>query len=270
MRLVEQHELSIDDPIRRWDQGWRGDPAATVRDLLGPTSGMHDPGRAFFVPIKLPRRSFSPQQFVAAAGRPGPRTSRPEYSNAGFVLAGMIIERASGESVAALARRELFDHPGGDGLALQPAERPAAPHADSYWHPDIVGKAVDANDGGPLIPSQVFATTAGNAGALAGDVPSLARWGSELLGGRILEPSSLRAMTRFRPGGFWDGYGLGLAKWSVVDGHLMWGHTGDGIGSHTELWYLPKEHVTIAVTWNDDAVNFDGLFLPTLVRAALG
>src|SRR5690348_5295738 len=58
-----------------------------------------------------------------------------------------------------------------------------------------------------------------------------------------------------------DGYGLGLAKWSVVDGRLMWGHTGDGVGSHSELWYLPEEHVTVAVTWNDDAVNFDGQFL---------
>jgi D-alanyl-D-alanine carboxypeptidase len=271
MRLVERHRLRLDDPIHRWYPAWRGDPGATVRDLLAHMSGLGDPPRAFFnIPIKHPRRWISPRQFVVAAGRPGPRTSRAEYSNAGFMLAGIIIERAGGEPVAALARRELFDHPGGDGLALQPAERPAAPRGHAYWHPDIVGKPVDASDGGPLIPSRGFASMAGTAGGLAGDVPSLARWGSELLGGRILEPSSLREMTRFHLGGVWDAYGLGLAKWSVVDGHLMWGHTGDGIGSHTELWYLPKERITVAVTWNDDAINFEGQYLPTLVRAALG
>jgi D-alanyl-D-alanine carboxypeptidase len=271
MRLVEQRKLSLDDPIRRWYPAWRGDPAATVRDLLGHTSGMHDPPPRFFdMPVRHAGRLMSPARFVAAAGKPGPRTTQAQYSNAGFMVAGMILQRAAGEPVATVARRELFDHPGGAGLAFQPAETPAAPHAHSYWHPDIVGRRVDANDGGPLIPSRAFAMTAGTAGALAGDVPSLARWASELLGGRILKPASLREMTRFHFGDSWDGYGLGLAKWTVVDGHLMWGHTGDGIGTHTELWYLPKKHLTVAVTTNDDVVNFDGQFLPMLVRAALG
>ena len=39
MRLVEQGRLRLDDPIRRWYPAWRGDPEATVRDLLGHTSG---------------------------------------------------------------------------------------------------------------------------------------------------------------------------------------------------------------------------------------
>jgi D-alanyl-D-alanine carboxypeptidase len=271
MRLVEQHRLSLDDPITRWYPAWRGDPAATVRDLLGHTSGMHDPPEAFWRRMDAhPRMVVTPRRFIAAAGKPGPRTTQAEYSNAGFILAGIIEERAAGEPVAVVARRELFDHPGGAGLAFQPMEQPAPPRADSYWHPQILGKRVSANDGGPLLPRRNVAVTAGTAGALAGDVPSLARWGSELLGGHILQPSSLRAMTRFHFGGVWDQYGLGLAKWSVVDDRLMWGHSGDGIGSHSELWYLPKEHVTVAISWNDDAVNFDGQFLPTIVRAAVG
>ena len=87
----------------------------------------------------------------------------------------------------------------------------------------------------------------GTAGSLAGDVPSLARWGHALLGGHLLKPASLRAMTRFHPGGGWDAYGLGLAE-SHIDDHEMWGHTGDGVGTHTELWHLPRENVTIAVS----------------------
>ena len=35
MRLVEQGRLELDDPIAKWYPAWRGDPAATVRDLLG-------------------------------------------------------------------------------------------------------------------------------------------------------------------------------------------------------------------------------------------
>ena len=65
------------------------------------------------------------------------------------------------------------------------------------------------------------------------------------------------------------GYGLGLAKWSVDD-HELWGHTGDGLGTHTELWYMPKERVTVAVAWNDDAIDNDGGIFQALVRAAVG
>jgi CubicO group peptidase (beta-lactamase class C family) len=105
--------------------------------------------------------------------------------------------------------------------------------------------------------------------ALAGDVPSLARWGSELLGGHVLEPSSLQEMQDVHQGGFWAGYGLGLAKW-YVDDHELWGHTGNGIGTHSELWYMPKERVTVAVAWNDDAIDNDGGIFQALVRAAVG
>jgi D-alanyl-D-alanine carboxypeptidase len=265
MRQVEQGRLRLDDPIRRWYPRWRGDEEATVRDLLGHTSGLVDPPR-----ILEDRTYAHPRRAVlAATPRPGPRTTGVEYSNVGFVLAGLILERAAGMPVAVAMRQDVFDHPGGDGLALQPGERPAEPHAYSYWYPHGFAKPVAANDGGPLLPTSGATALSSTAGALAGDVPSLARWAHELLGGHILEPASLKEMTRFHPGQFWQGYGIGLAQ-DRQDDRVMWGHTGDGWGSHTELWHLPKERVTIAVTWNDDAVERDGQILPELVRAAVG
>jgi hypothetical protein len=76
-------------------------------------------------------------------------------------------------------------------------------------------------------------------------------------------------MTRFRRGAFWDGYGLGLAR-SSIDGRPMWGHGGDGLGTHTELWHLPKQNLTIAISWNDDLLENDAPFVPSLLRTALG
>jgi D-alanyl-D-alanine carboxypeptidase len=270
MRLVEQGRVGLDDPIRRWWPAWRGEPEATVRDLLGHTSGMKDPSRAFFIrALDRPRVAPTRRQFVAAAGKPGPRTEDAEYSNAGFVLAGLILERAGGAPIAALARRDVLSAPGGDGLALQPGERPAPPHAHSYWYPNGIGRPVDVNDGSGLLPRRSLTAMASGAAGLAGDVPSLARWGSELLGGHVLEPSSLQEMQDVHQGTFWAGYGLGLAKW-YVDDHELWGHTGDGIGTHSELWYMPKERVTVAVAWNDDAIDNDGGIFQALVRAAVG
>jgi D-alanyl-D-alanine carboxypeptidase len=269
LRLVEQGRLDLDDPIAVWYPRWRGDPEATVRDLLGHTSGLGDPPEPFWQAlIEHPRRIVTSRQVLAATPRPGPRTTTAEYSNAGFVIAGFVVERAAGAPLAAAMRRELFGHPGGDGLVLQPAERPAPPLAHAYWYPRSVGEPVDASDGGPLVPSRQWATLASSAGALAGNVRSLARWGHELLGGRVLEPESLREMTDFHDGAFWQGYGLGLARDSHDDREL-WGHDGDGLGTRTEFWHLPKENVTLAVHWNDDAIDRDGQIPQALLDAAL-
>jgi len=57
VRLVEDGRLALDDPIRRWSARWRGDPDATIRDLLGHTSGLGDPPESFFASVlEHPRR----------------------------------------------------------------------------------------------------------------------------------------------------------------------------------------------------------------------
>jgi D-alanyl-D-alanine carboxypeptidase len=270
LRLVEQGRLRLEDPVARWYASWRGDDRATVRDLLGHTAGLGDPGEAFFrMLVRRPGARVTAREFLAATPTPGGLTKEAVYSNAGFVLAGLILERAAGEPLATAMRRELFDAPGGEGLAMQPSERARPPRAHSYWYPHGLGDPEDATDGSAILPSPAFAGAAGAAGALAGDVPSLARWGHELFGGHILQTKSLREMATFHDGAFWEGYGLGLALDSNDD-RPMWGHGGDGFGTHTEFWHLPRERLTIAMTWNDDVLDREGRILPTLLRAALG
>jgi D-alanyl-D-alanine carboxypeptidase len=268
LRLAERRALSLDDPIRRWYEAWRGDRAATVRDLLGHTSGAADPDEADFEAVVRRRRDIT-RRLLAAAPRPGPRTSEAVYSNTGFVIAGLVLERAAREPLDAAMRRELFGEPGGEGLALQPGERPRPPRAHAYWYPDGGATATDASDGGPYIPNRTWVTVAGAAGALAGDVPSLTRWAHELLSGRILAARSLREMTAFHAGAWWLGYGLGLAR-GTAGGRDLWGHAGDGLGTHTELWHAPRERITVAATWNDGALDEDPAFVRALVSAALG
>jgi D-alanyl-D-alanine carboxypeptidase len=273
MKLVEQGKLALADPISRWYRDWRGDPDATISDLLGHTSGLGDPPDAVLFRAGAQGKLVTPRQFVVAAGKPGPRTKDAVYSNAGFVVLGMIIERAAGQPVAEALRREVFDHPGGDGLALQPAQRTHAPRADSYWYPRGLDSRTTSNDGTAFLPSLTWTTMVWTAGALAGDVPSLARWGQALFNGKVVTRESLAEMATFHPVDeprFWNGYGLGLAKYSF-DGHDMWGHTGGSpTGSHTEFWHLLKEDMTIAVTWNDAVIGSEGGIFQGLVKAANG
>jgi CubicO group peptidase (beta-lactamase class C family) len=185
------------------------------------------------------------------------------------LIVGLILQRAARESIAAVMRRELLSTPGGDGLALQPAERPRTPRARSYWYPDgLTAEPADVSDGGPLLPSRTWASLASVAGGLAGDVPSLARWTHELLGGKILSRASLHEMTDFHSIPELEGYGLGLMRDSLHD-RALWGHIGDGLGSHTELWHVPHDRLTIAVTWNDDMVDREGGIFEALLSTAL-
>jgi D-alanyl-D-alanine carboxypeptidase len=269
LKLAEQGKVRLDDPIVDSYRAWKGDPKATIRDLLGHTSGAGDPPIAFVeAVIKQPDRAVSPREAAAAAAKPGSRTDDVQYSNTGFVIAGLILQKAAGEPLAKAMREQIFDHPGGDGLALQPTDTAPAPRAHQYWHPNGGAEAVDASDGGAVMPYRAWSNLSWSAGALGGDVPDLARWGHELLGGRVLAPESLKQMTRFHDIHSWRGYGLGLGL-DDSSGLEMWGHTGDGLGSHTELWHAPREDLTVAVSWNDDDFDSDPVFMRALVRAAL-
>ena len=95
LRLAEDGRLDLHDPVVRWYPGWRGDPAATVDDLLGHTSGARDISDVAFSRIQLSGRRLSVNTTLRASPRPGARTTVAEYSNTGFEIAGKILARAA-------------------------------------------------------------------------------------------------------------------------------------------------------------------------------
>ena len=109
LQLVEDGRLRLDDPISRWfPEGpprWR---KITVRHLLTHTSGIPD-----YADSTLDyRRDYSEDDLVRLAARlhplfePGARWS---YSNTGYVLLGVIIQRITGTFYGDLLRSQIFD-----------------------------------------------------------------------------------------------------------------------------------------------------------------
>jgi len=80
---------------------------------------------------------------------------------------------------------------------------------------------------------------------------SIARFGQALFTGQLLEPESLRAMTRFGDADYFDGYGLGVAH-TDVHGQDVWAHGGRIPGFASDLYYLPKQRMTLAIAVNDE------------------
>lgn len=207
--------------------------AITIRELLQHTSGIYDFTEA--LPALASRqgyldsryRSATPEQLVAIAMRHRP-LFKPgtswAYSNTDYVLAGMIIAKATGQSWAA----EVYDRiiaPLGLRHTFVPGAWPylPAPHADLYQQ---------FTPGGPLTDTTVMNYTwADAAGAIVSTPDDLDRFFRALISGRLLPPAQLAEMEETVPTigeqGLLDRYGLGLGWQPLSCGGGYWTHGGD-------------------------------------------
>src|ERR1700748_1843985 len=109
--LQEQRRLNVHDAISKYLSGlpasWQ---AITIHQLLTHTSGI--PNYTEFPEIKeLNRTGATPQELIAVVAKkpllfpPGTKWS---YTNTGYVLLGMLIEKVSGMSYAEFLQQKIF------------------------------------------------------------------------------------------------------------------------------------------------------------------
>ncbi|MEV4558220.1 serine hydrolase domain-containing protein [Kitasatospora sp. NPDC049285] len=241
LQLTGEGKLSLDDPVERWLPGvvsGNGNDGRkiTVRHLLQHTSGIHDDYPDYTSADDFQEHRYdtsTPEQTVARAMRHHP-DFRPgkhwRYSNTGYVLLGMIIEKVTGspwhQDVADRIVRPLgLDH------TFRPGTSPTLPqpHAETYQRFAPDGPLVDVTE-------QVGFGTNGEAG-LVSTTADLDLFFRALLGGRLLPPAQLRQMTRTVPVGeefepLMPGArdGLGLFSRPLSCGGVYWGHEGGDAG----------------------------------------
>lgn len=239
LQLAGEDRLSLTDPVERWLASVVGGPGfdgadLTIRQLLQHTSGLHDDDPGSETPADYYRgrdRIRTPQELVAQAMRHRldfrPGTSWG-YSNTGYLLLGMVIERITGqpwyEEVTSRILRPLrlrhISFP--ENSPLLPA-----PHAHGYQlfagtdQPVDVTAVVDANASDGLI----------------GTTADLNRFYQTLLAGRLLKPAEQAQLRHTVPVDdttqqFWPGgeYGLGLVSRPLSCGGVYWGHEGGQLG----------------------------------------
>lgn len=182
-------------------------------------------------------RSWRPRELVAlVAAEPQdfPAGSAWSYSNTGYVLVGMIIERVTGRTLGRELARRIFG-PLHLGDTSFPVNFPffLGRHARGY----LLDYDEELNPvEGRLLDFTVFnPSLAWGAGNVVSDMDDLARFNRALLGGRLLSPELLAEMktrVEIAPG---VGYGLGLFMFDTACGEL-WGHTGSIPGFNNELF----------------------------------
>jgi D-alanyl-D-alanine carboxypeptidase len=110
MLLVEQGKVGLDDPINAYlpdpPDAWKG---ITVRHLLTHTGGLAASGKDFQT---LAWTTFISRADMYAAATKDPVDFKPgerwQYSDAGYFLLGMIIEKASGQPWAEFLAERIF------------------------------------------------------------------------------------------------------------------------------------------------------------------
>jgi D-alanyl-D-alanine carboxypeptidase len=229
LQLVAEGRLSLQDTVERWLPGILpyGDQV-TIRQLLNHTSGVPDYVvepivRLYTVPGGR-LRAWTPRELVAlVADQPPdfPPGAAWSYSNTGYVLAGMIVEAATGHRLGRELARRIF-RPLGLRDTFFPVNRPTIPRpfARGYSLPL-------SQEQGPLLDFTVYnPSLAWAAGNLISTLADLERFFRALLRGRLLPPRLLAAMTTPVPTGQPGlGYGLGLIVIETPAGRLL-GHDG--------------------------------------------
>ncbi|MFL5796429.1 MAG: serine hydrolase domain-containing protein [Actinomycetota bacterium] len=264
MQMVEAGELGLDDPVAGYlppdlDVDTNG---ATIRQLLGHRSGIPD-----WYDSKMQksvatdrRRVWTPAEVLDLVGDDRvPAGSAFEYADTNYNLLGMVIEQVRERPVAEVLRDGVLDVDGTERLVYQPDEAPTEPMAMP------LGESTAAiRKGGGSLPSIADASSAGPAGAIASDSPSLARWWRAFCAGEIVSQASLTEMSTMV-----DGYGLGLHDYDLPGAV---GHTGGNFGYAAWAACLPEDGSVLVVLTNQFVDDVGGMAQPlvdALVAASL-
>ena len=262
LQLAEQGRLSLDASLGallpQVPAAWR---AVTVRQLLNHTSGIRDYTEIGPRWVRRYREDMPPDSIVALVRddtldfAPG---SKWAYSNTGYVLLGMVIEKASGASYAAYLREHFFQ-PLGLTQTYYCDVAPVIKHrAQGYERQP--GGLVNA---GYLSMTQPFA-----AGALCSTVGDLAAWNRALATGRVVGAASWARMTTPEGAAARAHYGYGIES-DTLAGHREIAHTGGINGFLSANSYFPDDSLSVTVLTNSGSSPPNRL-LDKIARVALG
>ncbi|MFG2781222.1 serine hydrolase domain-containing protein [Streptomyces prunicolor] len=267
LQLEAEGRLSLDDTVEKWLPGvvkGNGYDATkiTLRELLNHTSGIFnytaddDFGTTYFTKDgffqhRYDTKSAADLVAIAMTHKPdfAPGTSW-NYSNTNYVLAGMVIERVTGNSYATEIGRRIINPLHLRATSL-PGARVTVPQPSSHAY----SKLARTPTGPTYDVTRLNPTIASSAGSLISDSSDLDRFYGALLRGELLPPKQLKEMKTTVPAAEGSGYmryGLGLTDITLPCGVHVWGHDGGIHGSSSVAVTTADGRHSLAFNFNGD------------------
>lgn len=235
--LEERGKLKFDDPIGKhlpdlplpWHK-------ATIAQILNHTSGIYSytslPNGEFM------RWKFTPAQVIERIkDKPldFPSGEKYAYSNTGYFILGMLIEKLGGQTYAQFLQDNIFTPLGmkDSGYDTEAAIIPRRAHGYE-------------RRGGVLVNAQFLDMAIPYAaGSLYSTTHDLLTWNRALLAGKVVKPASFKRMTIPVK----NDYGFGLIM-QPLDGHRRIFHHGGINGFTSSLITYPDDRMTVIVLNN--------------------
>ncbi|PFC87224.1 D-alanyl-D-alanine carboxypeptidase [Bacillus anthracis] len=251
LQLSGENRLNLDDSIEKWlpgviqGNGYDGNQI-TIRQILNHTSGIAEYMNSKDFDIMDTKKSYTAEEFVKM-GISLPPDFAPgkgwSYSNTGYVLLGILIEKVTGNSYAEEVENRIIEPldlsntflPGNSSVI------PGTKHARGYIQLDGASELKDV--------------TYINPGSSDGDMISTAddlnKFFSYLLSGKLLKEQQLNQMLTTVPTDREGaGYGLGIVEFKLPNGVSVWGHRGSVLGCSTFVGGTLGGKHTLAVNLN--------------------
>jgi CubicO group peptidase (beta-lactamase class C family) len=244
--LAQDGKLTLDDPVSRWFPELTRSNEVKVRNLLTHTSGYSDYAPQDYT-IPAWTRAANPLDVVHEwAEKPLDFTpgTKWQYSNTNFVLAGLIVQKASGMPFWQFLETRV----------LQPLGLKQVLNLDTD-RAQMEPLGYMRNALGPLRPAILEAPGWYFAdGELSMPVAELLRWDISVMDQTLLKPESYTAFeTEMKlADGSGTRYGLGVDV-GVRDGHRYVAHTGEVGGFVAANAIYPDDKVAVAVLTNQEA-----------------
>ena len=283
LSLVQDGVLDLDAPISQWlgqDSDYAKLPnygAITVRMLLGHNSGLvdHVYMDSFWTVARERSKdadfAFAPKDLVAFGYGTKPLFKPGEgfhYTDLGYILLGLVIEKASGESYYTLLQQRF----------LYPLALSSTGPSNGRVFNGLAQGYLDASN--PLLGEQGTALSGGvfqintssewTGGGLVTSAGDLAEWAADLFEGRTRLGTKYAMEMVAKPGetGKPGRYGLGVYVFDTEFGPL-YGHGGWFMGYRSFVGYFPGCHVSAAIQMNTERVEqtsviFRNVFAPAL------
>ncbi len=247
--LQDEGKLNVDDRLSKYLPEIPHASEVTLRNLL-----THSGGYAEYTEIgsfdELGNRPATLAEIVNTVDhRPlafTPGTTR-EYSNTGYDLLAMVIERVSGMSYGDFLEQRIFKPLGMTSTFVRSWDD-TRPNVATEYESYALGPWEHAE--------HLDYTWFGGAGSIISNPHDLARWNAGLAGGKLLSKHSLTEMMTPHSIGKNDpfpDYGFGIEVSRLPNGHMMVSHGGNTYGAATQDARFPDDHLGIVVLANSGA-----------------
>ncbi|PEP87677.1 D-alanyl-D-alanine carboxypeptidase [Bacillus toyonensis] len=255
LQLVGENRVQLDDSIEKWlpgliqRNGYDGNQI-TIRQLLNHTSGIAEYLKSKDADIMNSKKTYTAEEIVKIGLSLPPDFSPGKgwsYSNTGYVILGMLIEKITGNSYAEEIEKRIIE-PLDLSNTFLPGNSPVIPgknHARGYVKTEGTSELKDITYYNPSL--------ANSAGDMISNADDLNKFFSSLLSGKLLKERELKEMLTTVPvegKAVGDGYGLGIYETKLPNGVSVWGHGGGIPGFTTFAGGVIGGKHTLAVSIN--------------------